>query len=1116
MSNSFISLHTHTDGSQLDGCQTVKQVVAKAVSLGMPAVAITDHGRCGELLNLKRECLKAGIKAIFGTESYVAPTSHLIKERIEGHNKTSYHQTLLAKNHEGLKNIFRLSSKGWLEGFYYRPRISMDLLKEHSEGIVCLSGCAAGRASIMILEDRIEDARQHLIDLRDIFREDFYVEFQNHNLPWQPQLNKVLIELASDLSIPTVITQDSHYLNQEDAELHKYMTKIAAGDLEFLTDQVWFKSREEMELMFDKEHHHALDRTIEIADKCNCDWQTGKTIWPVYPLNNTTPEEELERLTYIGFDKLIKNQTQEYKDRIKYELGVINSMGFATYFLIVQDFINWAKNNNIPVGPGRGSSAGSLVCYCIGITEVDPIKYSLIFERFLNPGRTSSLPDIDVDIDAAKRDQVIDYVKNKYGADKVSNIGTSAVFKPRGSIRAFARVMGYEDHIAAKLAGYVPPNIAGKTATFEESIAAEPKLLAADTLPLINMARRAEGIKNQVGVHAAGVVVSDKPITDYLPLFVGRNGKVAAQFDMGDVEEVGLVKFDFLGLKNLGVIQETVELIKRHHGVDIDITDLKDGDQKTYNTIFKTGNLDGVFQFETSSGFKDICIKIEPKTIDDLSIITSLYRPGPLALKLTDRYVECRNGKEPEYFIPELEPIIKNTLGIIIFQEQIMKVCTDLAGYTLAESDNVRKILGKKLADKMKLEKDKFVSGCLKNNIETEKAATLFDMLAGFADYGFNSAHAYSYSFISYRTAWLKAHYPLEFYTALLNNAIERDQDNVVKYIWSAKDNGISVLPPDVNKSESKFSIDNGCIIYGFSGVKGIGDKAADQILAARGNIEFETLDSIIQSDVNQGTIKSLAECGALEGITELSRTQILGHIPELVKYYEKLNTWEEQRVKFEENERLRMEAVSKGEKPPRRRAALKEKPIRPEINFGLTETKEERIAYERATLGVYITGHPLDRFPYAYKLAKNTIADIMGDNYLSGDLVSVPAVISSIVEKRTRAKQNMAILKIEDKSSRIEATIFPKRWAELKDIIKEDIPCIITGRLEKTETEDPEAIPVAKILINSISFIDESKAVKTNYNLSLVDGTKVEVVCGEKANINRIVSLLKSWKGCA
>jgi DNA polymerase-3 subunit alpha len=349
-----------------------------------------------------------------------------------------------------------------------------------------------------------------------------------------------------------------------------------------------------------------------------------------------------------------------------------------------------------------------------------------------------------------------------------------------------------------------------------------------------------------------------------------------------------------------------------------------------------------------------------------------------------------------------------------------------------------------------------------------------------------------------------------------LNNAIERDQDNVVKYIWSAKDNGISVLPPDVNKSESKFSIDNGCIIYGFSGVKGIGDKAADQILAARGNIEFETLDSIIQSDVNQGTIKSLAECGALEGITELSRTQILGHIPELVKYYEKLNTWEEQRVKFEENERLRMEAVSKGEKPPRRRAALKEKPIRPEINFGLTETKEERIAYERATLGVYITGHPLDRFPYAYKLAKNTIADIMGDNYLSGDLVSVPAVISSIVEKRTRAKQNMAILKIEDKSSRIEATIFPKRWAELKDIIKEDIPCIITGRLEKTETEDPEAIPVAKILINSISFIDESKAVKTNYNLSLVDGTKVEVVCGEKANINRIVSLLKSWKGCA
>jgi DNA polymerase-3 subunit alpha len=1115
MTNSYVHLHLHTHGSPLDGCQTVKQIVEKAVSLGMPAVAVTDHGRCGELLNLKRECLKAGIKPIFGTEAYVAPTSHLTKERVDGHNKTSYHQTLLALNHEGLKNIFRLSSKGWIDGFYYRPRIDMQLLQEHSEGILCLSGCAAGRASIMILEDRVEDARQNLIDLRNIFKDNFYVELQNHNLPWQADLNKVLVALASDLSIPTVITQDSHYLNKEDSELHKYVTKIAAGDLEFATDQLWFKTREEMEEMFDKEHHHALDRTLEVADKCNCDWPTGRTIWPVYPLENNTPEEELKRLSYEGFDRLIKDQTQEYKDRIEYELGVINSMGFATYFLIVQDFINWAKKNNIATGPARGSIAGCFVAYCIGITEVDSIKYRLPFERFLNSSRVS-LPDADLDFNAADREKVFEYVKEKYGADKVSNIGTSAVFKPRGSIRAFARVMDYEDIVAARLASLVPPNIAGKTATFEESIIAEPKLLAEETLPLIQMARRAEGIKNQFGVHAAGVVVSDKPITDYLPLFVGRNGKIAAQFDMGDVEEIGLVKFDFLGLKNLGVIQETIELIKKHHDVDIDICSLEDGDEKTYSTVFKTGNLDGVFQFETSSGFKDLCIKAEPKNIEDLSAITAIYRPGPLALKLHEKYVAVRCGADPDYLIPELEPILKETAGCLIYQEEIMEICKELAGYSLSSADNMRRIIGKKKEKEMKEERNKFVNGCIANRIKEENANQLFDFIEGFASYSFNKGHSVGYSFISYRTAWLKAHYPLEFYTALLNNAIESDQDSIVKYVWSAKENGISILPPDVSRSESKFSIDSGCIIFGLSGVKGIGDKAAEQVLAAREEKEFETIDDPVMSGVNQGTIKSLAACGALEGITELSRKQIIEYLPELVKYHEKLAKWTEQKQKFEENEQLRFEAVAKGEKPPRRRAALKDEPIRPEIVISSTETKEERLAYERATLGVYITGHPLDRFPYAYKLAKTTIADIMGEEISNGELVSVPAVISSITEKRTRSKQNMAILKIEDKSSRIEATIFPKKWAELKDFVQEDIPCIISGRVEKIEieTEDSEVRPATKIIINSISIIDERRAVKTNYDFSLIDGTKVEVICGEKADINKIVFLLKNLRG--
>jgi DNA polymerase-3 subunit alpha len=1110
----FSHLHLHTQGSAQDGIQKAEQIVAKAVSLGMPAVAVTDHGRCGELLRLKKECLKAGIKPIYGTEQYISPACHTIKEKIDGHNKTSYHLTLLAKSHQGLKNIFKISSEGWLNGFYYKPRVSNDVLRRHSEGLVVLSGCSAGRASIKILEGDIEAARQNLIEYRDMFGDDFYVEVQNHNLPWQADLNEELIKLSNELSIPYVITQDSHYLNQEDAELHKYVTKLAAGDLEFLTDQVWFKSREEMELMFDKKHHHALDRTVEIANKCNCEWETGKTIWPIYPLpKDKTPEQELRELTWKGFKEKFNTGTKEYINRLNYELDVIVKMGFPTYFLVVQDFIDWARKNGIGVGSGRGSSAGSLAAYCLGITEVDPIKYGLIFERFLNPGRVDSPPDIDTDIDASRRDEVIEYVKSKYGFDYVSNIGTASVFKPRGSIRSFARVMGYEDTTGARLAGYIPPDMAGKTATFAESIIAEPRLLAPETKPLIDMAMRAEGIKNQFGVHAAGVIVSDRPITDYLPLFVGRNGKVAAQFDMGEVEEIGLVKFDFLGLKNLGVIQEAIQLIKKHHDLDIDLSSIEDGDEKTYNTVFKTGNLDGVFQFETSSGFKDLCIKIEPKNIDDLAVITSLYRPGPLALKLTDRFVECRRGQELEYFIPELEPIISDTYAIIIYQEQIMKICTDIAGYTLVDADNMRKVLGKKLVEKMKLERSKFVDGCIHNGIDEEKAEKLFHMLDGFSLYSFNRSHACAYSFTSYRTAWLKAHYPLEFYTALLNNAIEKDQDSIVKYVWSAKENGIIVMPPDINKSEPKFSIDNGCIVFGFAGVKGIGDKAAEQIIAIRGDREFQDLNDLIQSGINQGTLKNLAESGSFSEIVEIPRKQITEILPAFIDYNDKLNKWEEQKIKFEENEKERMEATMRGEKPPRRRAKLKDKPVAPILTSNYFESKEERLAYERKTLGLYISGHPLDSYPRAYKAAKNRISDMMENSVLNGDFISVPAVISSIVEKRTRSKTNMGVLKIEDKTARIEATIFPKKWAELKDLIIEDAPCIISGRVEKIETDDPDSIPATKLIVNHISMIDKESAVKTNFNFSLRDGTSVEVVCGENANITRVVSILKSLR---
>jgi DNA polymerase-3 subunit alpha len=1093
----FIQLHTHTDGSFQDGCQSVSAVAKKAAQLGMTSVAITDHGRMSNVLQFYKACKKEGVKSIIGYEAYVSPTSHLVKEKIPTESKTSYHLTLLAKDDKGLQNLFRLTSAGWLEGYYYKPRISTELLKKHKEGLVVLSGCGSSKLSVYLLEERYREATDHIAEMRDIFGDDFYLEVQNHGLEWQQPLKKLLFTLSEKLSIPIVATQDSHYTEHEDHELHNYICKMNAGDLSFDSDQSWFKSEDEMKQMFDKSEWHAIERTSDVADKCNCNWDFGKTIWPIYALpEGRTPEVELRALAWSGFKDLFGEGTQEYKDRLEYELKLIVQMEFSTYFLVVADYIKWAKQNNVPCGPGRGSGAGSLVAYSIGITEVDPIKYGLYFERFINPSRVSN-PDFDCDFGKLRRSEVIEYVAQKYGTDRIAQIGTYSQFKPRGSLKAFARVCGHETIVGNMLAAMVPPDIAGKSLTFDEVIKAEPKILQSEYSKVVELARKAEGLRNQAGVHAAGVVIANDSITSILPLFRGKHDETTTQFDMHDVEEIGLVKYDFLGLKTLDVIKDTEDLIAKD-GTKINWKEISEIDPKVYNEIFKQGDLDGVFQFETSGGFKDLCMQVRPECIEDLACITSLFRPGPLRCGMTQQYIDGRNGKPIEYLIPELKPILASTCGTMCYQEQVMRICTDIAKYTLSEADNMRKCIGKKLPEKMKLEEEKFTDGCTNNNIDSSVASKLFSDISGFAAYGFNKAHAVAYSIISYRTAWLKTYYPKQFYTSLMNNSLDRP-DKIVKYIYSAKQKEISIHAPDVNRSNSSFTLDGGTILFGLSGIKGLGDKVCEELVTIRPQEGFKSVDELVLAGVKKNTIVALAECGGLEEITDLGRHQVVETIESLIKYYDKKASWEERKIRFDEREKERQAAILAAEKPPHRLPKLPDPPIKPEVQAVAVLSRAERLKLERKTLGFYLTGHPLDDYPGLSRIAAYTIDDIIEGNVDNNETISIPVVISDITEKRTRSQKNMAVMIIEDRTGRIEATVFPKDWTKLKPIFEENMIAVVRGRVNKIESEDEDTPSIVRISINGVSPVNQDMVVElSNIVLPLKDGSQVVFVANE------------------
>lgn len=1031
-----------SDHSPQDGACTVGDIAKRASELNMSSVALTDHGRCGGLLQFKKACEKQDVKPILGCEVYVAPKAHTLKEKIEDHS-TSYHLTLLAKNIEGLKNLFRLSSIGWLEGFYYKPRVSDELLEKYKEGIIALSGCASGRISNRLLEDKDSEALEYALKLKKVYGDDFFLEAQNHGMAWQRPLKSKLFQLSEETGIPIVATQDSHFIEQDKATLHQKICRLAAGDLEFGTTEMHFKSGEEMKQRFHEDEWHAIERTSEVADKCNVDWQYGKSIWPAYELpEDAQPADQLmiqvrEGMSHFGFTDI-----PEYEERLDYEFKIIDDMGFPTYFLVVADFVKWAKENNISCGPGRGSAAASLISYCLGITEIDPIKYGLFFDRFLNKDRVS-LPDIDTDISPRGRKSVMAYLAEKYGEDKMAQIGTYMQMKPRGALRDFARVCDYEPSVGDRLANLISPDVAGKTLTFDEAIEAEPKLLNTQWPEVVDLARQAEGLVTKAGVHAAGVVISDEELKSQVPLFRGRGDEVATEFDMHDVEEIGLVKYDLLGLVNLDVIQDAISYIKETKKIDIMINEIDRKDREVYREIFHSGRLEGVFQFETSSGFKELCMKVKPESIKDLSVITALFRPGPLDTGLTNEYVKRKNGKSFEYLHPKLEPILKDTFGILVFQESVMRICTDLAGYSASEADSMRKIVGKKLIDEMPAERKKFITGCMKSDIPESTAIELFDNIEGFSRYGFNMAHAVSYSEISYRTAWLKHYYPQEFYCSLFNNTI-KEQPQLVKYIYACKEDGIPVEPPDVNRSQALFAIDNGTLVFGLGGIKGIGAKACKRILDNRSEEGFADLGELIKAGASARDIKPLAMSGALEGITDHGRTVVVEWANELIAFYKKLRNWEARKARFEQREQERQKAIEQGKKPPRRLQALPDPPGEPSVPEAAPLSKRGRLDLERETLGFYLTGHPLDDYNGLYRIAPNALEKILEERPRTSS-VSFPIVISIISKKRTRKGKDMATLQVEDKTARTEITVFPSTWNKYKNVLEEGQVGVIT-----------------------------------------------------------------------
>jgi DNA polymerase III subunit alpha len=1130
--SSFVHLHVHSEYSLLDGACRVESLCRKTADEGAPGIALTDHGVMFGAVEFYDTAKKVGLTPIIGCEAYIAP-----RGRFDRTVRDEAHVTLLAASDAGYKNLTALISKGFLEGYYYKPRIDLDLLAHHNEGLIVLSGCMSSLVSAPLLKNDYESAKKNAKTFGEIFGDRFYIEIMRHGMPEEDVINAGLIKIARELNYPLVATNDSHYLGQADAQAHDVLLCIGTGKtvqdtsrMKFFSDQFYVKSAEEMRELF-ADVPEACDNTLEIVKRIDIKIPEKVFYLPDYPVPKTPAEDVAGVLAHaqepdglfseIDPARSIEMSAEEYlrlvceqglvarygadrakndaalRERLDYELGVINTMGFASYFLIVWDFIKYARDQDIPVGPGRGSAVGSVVSYCLRITDLDPLKFGLIFERFLNPERIS-MPDIDTDFCVERRDEVIRYVTQKYGKDRVAQIVTFGTMAARAAVRDAGRALGVPLPDVDRVAKLIPSGPGGLT--IPQAIEQIPELGVLynhdpQIRKLLDTAKSIEGLARNASTHAAGVVISKNPLTDHVPLVkIGEDG-INTQFDMNMVERVGLLKMDFLGLRNLTVMKSAMDEIRRTVDVEFDIAMIADDDKKTYDMISRGETL-GMFQLE-SDGMKRVCVELKPSALGDVIALVALYRPGPM--EWIPDYIAGKHGRKvPKYIHPKLEPILAETYGIAMFQEQVLRIARDLAGFSMGQADELRKVVGKKQKEKIPYYKQKFIDGCAANDIPSDIAEQVFAFIEPFAGYGFNKAHAAAYGWIAYQTAFLKANYPLQYFAALMSSVRDKT-DKLVEYIDEAKKMGIKVLPPDVNASLVDFAVVGESIRFGLAAVKGVGENAVRAILDSRdsGGPFVDLFDVVQRVDlkaVNRKVYEALIKCGAFDPLPG-NRAQLLDALDAALDGAAR-----------EARDRESGQASLFGmiEEP---HPALK-----PSLRPLPAPTTMEQLAWEKETLGIFVSGHPLA--DVAEALARTGAVPVRDLRSFEDDSqVKVAGLVTSVRRTLTKAQSQMLIATVEDMTGTIECVVFPKQYADLQARFIEDAIVVITGRLrlrERRGSTPGEEVPLElNVSVNDVQLFDRN-SVRTAPPLP--DGWHVTVTCRE--HVDDLAMLISEWSG--
>lgn len=1094
----FVHLHNHTAFSLLDGAIRVDSLIKKTKEYEMPAAAITDHGVLYGMIDFYRKAKKEGIKPIIGAEIYLSPGSRFEKSR------KRYHLVLLAQNKQGYHNLIQLVSKAWLEGFYYKPRVDKDLLAEYSQGLICLSACLQGEIPQLLINGNYDLAKKAASDYRAIFGKDnFFLELQDHNLQKEKEAAQGLIKLSREENIPAVVTNDSHYLNKEDAELQDILLALQTGTtvedenrMTFSGEEFYYKSPAEMRKLF-PELESAYQNTVKIADRVELDLDFNHFYLPEYPDlgEEKSPEDLLKKLCFQGLKAKAMESDQQAVERLKYELKIIFEMGYAAYFLIVYDFVKYAEDNGIMVGPGRGSAAGSLVAYLLNITKVNPLKYGLIFERFLNPERVT-MPDIDIDFDE-NRDQIIEYVKKRYGTERVAQIGTFGTMAARAAVRDVGRALAIPYGKVDRVAKLISSRKGIEQSMKDQNRLQELYQNDGAIKELLDYARGVEGLPRHISTHAAGVIIGAEPLAQIVPL-QKQDESVITQLPMGDLEALGLLKMDFLGLRNLTVIKNTLKLIEEHRGEKIDIDNIPLDDDEVYQFL-GTGKTAGVFQME-SYLFQSLNKKMKPERFNDLIAMLALGRPGPLGSNIVDDFIDIRHGKkEADYLHPKLKPILEETFGMILYQEQVMEIASSLAGYSMGEADLLRRGMGKKKLELVASEREKFVQGAVERDIDEDTAQKIFDQMEYFAGYGFNKSHSTAYAFLAYQTAYLKYHYPAEFMAALFSSVMG-NQDKIADYIKASREISLEILPPDINKSYHDFTSENeGKIRYGLKAIKNVGSGSIKALVKARKEKDFTSLIDFLKrvdiSTINVQSLEAFIKAGAFDQIS-VSRASLLLNYDDL---YNKYNNLSKNRAQGQQSFAELFEDQNE---------FMEEDSNYTEVDELKTETILEQ---EKEFLGIYLSAHPLDQYQEKLQYLK-TFSIKRALKVPEGQKVLTAVYLTNYKEHITKRSNKMAFLTVSDREEKIEVIVFSDLFRKINFDLLENRGLLIYGEKSDDQLIAKKIISLkAELLLIDISSLPKNRIVKLksyllkkegNVSVLLKRNNKL-IITADKYNVN-------------